>query len=232
MKKKNYGIILAAGRGSRMGREVNKVYLKMAGRPVLYWTIKAFLDCDAIDGIVIVLAPGEEELLKDEVLEHLISEKPIELVLGGGERQDSVLNGLKALEDCSLVAIHDGARPFIDPELIARSLAMAAERGSSVVGMPLKDTVKRIAGDGRVIETIDRSKHWLVQTPQSFKYDIILRAYEDACEKGFKATDDSSLLEFMGHEVYMIEGSYRNIKITTEEDLLVGEVFLRDWEGE
>lgn len=227
MSNKNYAIILAAGKGTRMGLDINKMYLPLKGKPVIAHTLDAFYKAKAIEGIMLVVSPGEEHLIKEEVLSIYPPQKPVEITLGGATRQHSVANGLKALpKDTDIVAIHDGARALIVPDVIDKSVEMALRYGSAVAGMPVKDTIKRVASDGRVQETLDRSSLWLVQTPQTFRYSLIMEAHSKADSVGLVATDDSALVEAIGRDVHMIEGGYDNIKITTSEDIAIAEEIL------
>jgi len=148
---------------------------------------------------------------------------------GGKERQNSVANGLAAVgEDTDIVLIHDGVRPFVTEEMIADSIAAAQEYGGAVIGVPAKDTIKVCSADGLAVETPDRSTLWQIQTPQTFQRNLIVNAYEKADKDGFLGTDDASVAEFAGHQVKVVMGSYRNIKITTKEDLVIAEAFLKE----
>lgn len=150
---------------------------------------------------------------------------------GGKERQNSVANGLAAVEkDTDIVLIHDGVRPFVTEEMIADSIDAAQEYGGAVIGVPAKDTIKVCSADGMAVETPDRSTLWQIQTPQTFQRDLIVNAYEKADKDGFLGTDDASVAEFVGHQVKVVMGSYRNIKITTREDLVIAEAFLKEKE--
>lgn len=224
---KNYAIILAAGRGTRMNQSINKMYLNLKGKPLIAHTLEAFYSLDIIKGIALVVSPGEEDMIREKVLDIYPPKKPIKLVHGGAERQHSVYNGLKSLPvDTQLVAIHDGARPLITPKVIERSFEVAKKWEAAVAGMPVKDTIKVVDSHGRVKETPDRSYLWLVQTPQTFSYSLIIEAHNRAIEDNFLATDDSTLVERLGRDVYMIEGGYENLKVTTPEDIAVAEEIL------
>ena len=228
MQNKNYAIILAAGKGARMGKEINKMYLPLKGRPIIAHTLEAFYRATLVHGLILVVSPGEEDLLREEVLKIYPPQKPIEIALGGTERQHSVYNGLKILpKNARIVAIHDGARPLITPEVIDKSIQAASDYGGAVAGMPVKDTIKKVASDGRVENTPDRRTLWLVQTPQTFRYPLIMEGHKAAKEEGFIATDDSALVERLGRDVYMIEAGYDNLKVTTSEDLIIAEQILK-----
>jgi len=227
LENRNFAIILAAGRGTRMNQTINKMYLPLKGKPIIAHTLEAFYSLDIVQGITLVVSPGEEELMREKVLDIYPPKKPIKLVQGGAERQHSVYNGLKELpSDTQLVAIHDGARPLITPQVIERSFEVAKRWGAAVAGMPVKDTIKVVDSNGRVKDTPDRSYLWLVQTPQTFRYSLIMEAHKRAIEDNFLATDDSALVERLGKEVYMIEGGYENLKVTTPEDIAIAEEIL------
>lgn len=204
-------IIVAGGRGKRMGRD--KQFLPIAGRPMLSWTVDAFAKAKIVDGIILVVA--RHNLAKARKIR---SKKILAVVESGPERQDSVQNGLKALPaSAEIVLIHDGARPAVSEAIISASVKAAQRHGAAVVGVPVKDTVKRVTGDGqRIKETLNRQELWAAQTPQTFQASTILNAY--AKIKGL-CTDDSMVVELAGLPVVMVMGSYQNIKVTTPEDL-------------
>ena len=219
-------IIVAAGKGSRMGLGYNKVLSPLCGRPVIEWTLQCFVHSRLIDHLVLVISPEDEEAMT-RVCQSYIEELKIVIVYGGVDRQDSVYNGLRALdEEVEVVLIHDGARPFIDRELIVRSIDQACIHGAACSGMPVKDTIKIVDEEKVIRSTPDRASLWSAQTPQAFKKDIILEAYHIAFEKGIRATDDACLAELAGYKVAMFVGDYRNIKLTSPEDLLLAELFM------
>lgn len=224
-----YAVVPAAGMGKRMGASINKQYLQLAGKPILAHTLQVFQDCPLIQGIILVTPQDEIAYCRSEVVERYRLDKVLSIVAGGAERQHSVRNGLNALRtlatDDSTVLIHDGVRPFITPELIERSIAVARENDGALVAVQAKDTIKVVL-DGRVIDTPDRATLWQAQTPQSFAYARIMAAYHRAEADGFLGTDDCSLLEQYGGTIRIVPGSYRNIKITTPEDLVLAEAFL------
>jgi len=213
--------------GRRMGATVNKQYLPLNGRPILGHTISLFDKHPLIDKIYVITPADEFELCRREVLEPGNFRKVQELVPGGAERQDSVRNGLQACAagPDDIVLIHDGVRPLLQPELIDRLVAEVQEHGACLVGVPVKDTIKQVV-DGLIEGTPDRSGLWQAQTPQAFRYGQILEAYQRAQQDGFRGTDDASLVERLGQPVTIIAGSYRNIKLTTPEDLLLARAFL------
>lgn len=223
--EKIMAVVLAGGSGSRMGAACKKQYLTLAGRPLLYYALKAFQESRA-DGIVLV--SNEEAYCRTEIIERYGLDKVKKVVPGGAERMDSAYAGLRAAAGCDIVLIHDGARPFLTQAMIEASIAAAKEYGACVVGMPAKDTVKIADGDGFVRETPDRGMVWQAQTPQAFSYPLILKAYEAVtAERPDGVTDDASVAERgCPAKVKLIFGSYENIKITTPEDMALAEVLL------
>lgn len=227
MGSRNYAIVLAAGKGTRMNRQINKVYLPLKDKPIIAHTLEAFYRVSLVHGIVIVISPGEEDLFRERILETYPPQKPVKIVPGGAKRQDSVYNGLKALsQDTGIVLIHDGARPLITTDIIHKSIKVAEKYGAAVVGVPVKDTIKKLKPDGSIEKTIDRSLLWHAQTPQTFRYSLIMEAHSKARQEGYIATDDSALVEHLGRAIYMLQGDYNNIKITTPDDLTLGEEIL------
>lgn len=221
-------VIVAAGKGKRMGTEISKQFLPLCGKEILAHTVEAFEKAENIRDIVLVT--GEESLqdVKDMTLEYGWK-KVTAIIAGGKERQDSVWNGLQAVsEDTDIVLIHDGVRPFVTEEILDLSIETALEMGGCVAGVPAKDTIKVCDSENIAVTTPDRSTLWQIQTPQTFRKSLIMRAYEQARKDGFMGTDDASLAEYSGSPVKVIMGSYRNIKITTKEDLIIGEAFLKE----
>lgn len=221
-------IVLAAGAGKRMNSAVHKQYMQLEGKPLLYYALKAF-EASAVTDIVLVVGAGEISYCKETIVDQYGIKKVSRIVTGGKERYHSVYEGLKAADGAQYVLIHDGARPFVTEEIIKNSIDAAKEYGACVVGMPVKDTIKVIGEDGFAKETPARSSLWQIQTPQTFSYLLILQAYERVLAQGDSAvTDDAMVLEqTMGQQVKVIEGDYRNIKITTPEDILVAEAYLK-----
>lgn len=215
-------VIVAAGSGSRMKRDINKQFIKLDGKEIIAYTIEKFYKSEDIDDIVIVIKENEEKYFIENIINKYGFDN-IKLAYGGKERQDSVYNGIKKLNsNCEIVLIHDGARPFVNEYIIKNSIKEAKENNAVVVGVPVKDTIKVVDSDGNIVDTPNRSLLWSVQTPQSFKYEIITKAYEYAYSNDYYGTDDAMLVEHIGYNVKMIQGSYDNIKITTEEDLHFG----------
>lgn len=221
-------VIVAAGKGKRMGTEISKQFLPLCGREILAHTVEKFEKAEKIRDIVLVT--GEESLQDvQEMAQEYDWQKIRSIAAGGRERQDSVWNGLQEVSvDSEIVLIHDGVRPFVTEDMINASIEMALEMGSCVAGVPAKDTIKVCNSENIAVDTPDRSTLWQIQTPQTFRRELIMKAYMKAKEEGFLGTDDASLAENSGYPVKVFMGSYRNIKITTKEDLLIGEVFLKE----
>ena len=227
---RNTAIVLAAGQGKRMHSKIQKQFMELNGMPVLCYSLHCFQESPLIRDIILVTGEEYVSWCKEEIVEKYGFTKVSAVVSGGKERYDSVYKGLRACKDTEYVLIHDGARPFIDHEIIERGLMAAAQTGASVVGMPSKDTVKIADVEGNVSETPDRSSVWIVQTPQIFRYPLIYDAYTSILKKEMTGiTDDAMVAEHeTGVKIRFSEGSYRNIKITTPEDLVIAEAFLRE----
>lgn len=229
MEKQKYAaIVLAAGSGKRMNSKVHKQYLIIQDRPVLYYSLKAFED-SAVDEIVLVVGKGEEEFCRKEIVDKYGISKVKAIVEGGKERYHSVFEGLKQTSDADYVLIHDGARPFVNQDIIRRCMQEVQKYQACVVGMPVKDTIKIADEEGYAKQTPDRKNVWMIQTPQTFSYALIYEAYGEMLKTEDTAiTDDAMVLERIeGKKSKLIEGSYRNIKITTPEDLLIANVYLQ-----
>ena len=226
-------VVLAAGQGKRMNAEVAKQYLLLKEKPVLFYSLYAF-EQSQVDDIVLVVGEGEAEYCQREIVDKYQFSKVRAIVQGGKERYHSVAAGLKACEECDIVLIHDGARPFVNRQIIQNAVDGVRQYRACVVGMPVKDTIKIATTDGYIESTPNRSTVWMVQTPQAFFYDLIAPAYEKLLaqedklkEQGVNITDDAMVAEhFTGQKVKIVEGSYQNIKITTPEDLKTAEAFL------
>ena len=220
-------VIVAAGTGSRMNMGINKQFIKLEGKEIIAYTIEKFYNNSNIEDIVVVVKEDESEFFKKEILDKY-NFKNVKIAYGGKERQDSVYNGLKLLDEkCDVVLIHDGARPFVSDKIIDKSIEEAKEHKAIVVGVPVKDTIKVIDNDKNIVDTPNRSVLWAVQTPQTFDYNILIDAYKYEFKNKFYGTDDAMLVERIGYKVKMLEGSYNNIKITTQEDLNIGSQILR-----
>ncbi|WIF95625.1 2-C-methyl-D-erythritol 4-phosphate cytidylyltransferase [Caminicella sporogenes] len=220
-------IIAAAGQGKRMKSRINKQYLELDGKPILIHTLEVFDKTELINEIILILKEDEIEFCREKILNRYEFRKKIILVSGGRERQESVYNGLKFVnKNAQIVVVHDGARPFVTADVIEKSICEALKNKAVGVGVPVKDTIKVVDENSYIIDTPDRSKLWGIQTPQVFDYDILIKAHEKAIEDNYLGTDDCVLVERLGHRVKMIEGNYDNIKITTPEDLILGEAIL------
>lgn len=223
----NTAIILAAGKGARMNAGMNKQFMLLNGKPLLVHTLEAFQSCNAINSIILVVGKEELQLCKEQILDAYDFDKVDKLIPGGSERQQSVYNGIRSLEDCSIVVIHDGARPVLSEGIIEKCIEGAKIYGAVSAGMPAKDTVKILNEENFVEYTPERGRVWVTQTPQAFKRDIIEKAHEMANIKGISGTDDAYLVENMGIKVKMIKGSYENIKVTTSEDIIIAEAIMK-----
>ncbi len=252
--KRTVAIVLAAGMGKRMQSSTAKQYLLLGGKPILYYSLKAFEESTAHE-IVLVVGKDDIDYCKESILKEYNFKKVCHVIEGGKERYHSVYNGLKEIKSADYVLIHDGVRPFVTVEIIEDTIKNLEYHGACVVGVPNKDTIKLVNREGIVTETPDRNKIWSVQTPQAFSYDIIMQAYfmimdgmaynrkkenglnkvtdKNCSEKlkkdisGINITDDAMVVEHtMHYPIKMIMGSYRNIKITTPEDILIGEALL------
>jgi 2-C-methyl-D-erythritol 4-phosphate cytidylyltransferase len=221
-------VIVAAGKGTRMGADVNKQFLNIKNKPILYYTLKAFASCTSIDEIILVTAKDEMQYCKSEIIKKYNINKVSNIVEGGRERQHSVFNGLMASKDCDIVLIHDGARPFVNDRIIEEGIEYAKKYGACTCGVQPKDTIKVREENGFSKNTLNRDSLFSVQTPQCFKYDLIVSCHEKISSECVKITDDTSVVEYFGHKVYLYEGSYNNIKITTPEDLVIGEKILEN----
>ena len=214
-------VIVGAGSSQRMGAD--KAFLSLAGKPLLAWSIDTCHNCELFSKIVIVLNESNIDSGQKLIIERGWSKK-VSVIIGGKRRQDSVRQGLKELEDCDWILIHDGARPFLTTDLIHDGLTAAQETGAAVAAVPVKDTIKLSDDDGMVRETFNRHQLWITQTPQVFRSDIITRAHENIIDD---VTDDASLVERLAYRVKLYTGSYNNIKITTPEDLALAEIIAR-----
>lgn len=221
-------LIVAAGKGSRMGAKEGKPYVMLAGKPILAHTLSEFERCSLIDKTVLIVAKNDVERSRVSIVETFRFKKVSKIIAGGLKRQDSVWEGLKALKsEYDLVMVHDGVRPFVSQEVLEKSIHETYTCGATIAAVPVKDTMKLVSERKEVLETLDRDKVWMVQTPQTFRLDIFKRAFEKASTDGFYGTDDASLVERIGVTVNVIPGSYENIKITTPEDLVLGEAILK-----
>ena len=220
-----YTVVLpAAGSGKRMRADRNKLLLELSGKPIFIYTLEVFeqdLDCE---GIWLAVKGDERELIEQYVERYGIK-KVKGYATGGAERQDSVRAGLEMAGQPEIVLVHDAARPFISPEVIRELAERAHESGAAIAGVPVKDTIKK-AREGVITETVDREGLWMIQTPQAFRYELLMEAAQRAKDDGFLGTDEAMLVERMGHPVKIVESTYENVKMTTPDDLIYGKAIL------
>lgn len=234
VQNENIGLlVMAAGRGTRMGEDKNKLFLLLGGVPVIIHTLRnlqaGMENLNVPYSLVLVVHPEEQEIMKTLLGEYHIQRGKYTVVNGGKDRQQSVFFGLEALEEeVNIVFIHDGARPFVTLAVLQNCLNSVRETGTACVGVPVKDTIKQVATDRTVEKTIPRENLWQVQTPQAFRRDIIVAAHEKAIASAYMGTDDASLVEHLDLPVRMVQGGYTNLKITTPEDLQIAEAILHN----
>jgi len=224
-------IVLAAGSGSRMKSKTKKQFMEIKGKPVIWYSLFEF-EKSRVDEIILVTGKEDIDYCKKEIVEKYNLKKIKNVVAGGSERYESVYNGLKEVTG-NIVLIHDGARPLINNEIIERSIEGTIKSDACVVGVPVKDTIKRANKEGYIIDTPNRSELWITQTPQSFKTDLVKMAYKkmkEELEKGnttLNITDDAMAVEeFTTNQVRFVQGDYKNIKVTTPEDIDIAELFI------
>lgn len=217
-------IIPAAGSGKRMGAGYNKLFLKLDNRPIILHTLDVFGSDERCNKIILVIQQDEKDIFTELLLKSRYASK-IKMVYGGDERQYSVYNGLNSALNSGIILVHDGARPFIRLETIGRLVEVAEGNGAAIAAVPVKDTIKK-AIDLEVVETVERSSLWQVQTPQAFRFSILMSAHEMAFKERFLGTDEASLVERIGQSVKIVESDYENIKLTTPEDLYFAEAIL------
>ncbi|MCQ2015833.1 2-C-methyl-D-erythritol 4-phosphate cytidylyltransferase [Clostridium butyricum] len=215
-------IVLAGGRGKRMGSVQSKQYIDLNGKPILYYTLNHFINNKNIDKVILVIPEDELEFCRNEVLDKY-NLKIDSIAFGGKERQDSVHNGLKKADGSDIVLIHDGARPFVSERIIEEGIKYARMYGAAAPGVMPKDTIKVKNQESFSLETPDRNNLVAVQTPQVFDYNIIFGCHKKVKEKHLDVTDDTMVVELFGNDVYLYEGEYTNIKITTPEDLILAQ---------
>ncbi|BAH41171.1 2-C-methyl-D-erythritol 4-phosphate cytidylyltransferase [Brevibacillus brevis NBRC 100599] len=223
-------VIVAAGSGKRMGGQRNKLWLPLAGEPILAHTVRLFATHPDIDEVVLVVSEADHA----EVMTLISAEKlMVVITMGGAERQDSVRNGLASLSaNCDYVLVHDAARPFVTRKQISDMIKQVQQDQATIMAVPVKDTIKVVGVNGLVESTPARESLWAVQTPQAFRMSLLREAHQAAGEAGKLGTDDAMLVEWLGHPVSIMQGSYENIKITTPDDLWFGEEILRKRKGE
>jgi 2-C-methyl-D-erythritol 4-phosphate cytidylyltransferase len=216
-------IIVAAGKSRRM-EGVDKLFAPLGGKPLLAWSVDACQDSSLIRQIVLVMK--EKDLSRGQKLKEQRAWSKVELCAGAALRQDSVRAGLRVMHDCDWVLVHDGARPFLTSHLIEHGLNVVQKVGAAVAAVPVKDTVKLVAGASMIGKTLERDRLWAAQTPQIFSLDAITRAYQNL---DAKVTDDAAAVEILGQKVQLYMGDYRNIKVTTIEDLALARIIARKW---
>jgi len=222
-------IVPAAGAGIRFGGAVKKQFIALNGLPILSHTLRALAASKALSAVIVVVPPGEE-LRGREALELARIDLETEVIPGGQTRQDSVYIGLqRAKAETDLVLIHDGVRPFVSREVVLATVEAAKEWGGAIAAVPVIDTIKRVDTDGFVVETLQREQLWSIQTPQVFRYALLMQAHRAIRERGVVVTDDAALVERAGGMVKVVRGSYENLKITSEEDLPLAGLILRRW---
>lgn len=226
---KTGALIAAAGKGQRMRGRVKKQFIPLKGIPLFFYALKTFEEFEGIENIYLVLDEADFEYCAREIIQKHGIKKVSQLVPGGERRQDSVWNGLKAMEGhCDMVIVHDGVRPFVSPEMLKRLMAAMEDAQAVVTAIPALDTIKRVDGMGIVLDTLQRNTLFHIQTPQGFRYDLIKEAYTRALKEGIQGTDDAYFVERMGMPVKVIEGSSFNIKITTPEDIALAHYILQE----
>lgn len=220
-------LVVAGGKGLRMGGAVRKQYIRIRDRPVLTWTLGAVLESRIADAVIAVV-PGEDlTFCRDTVLRPFQMDARVRLVAGGAERQASVYEGLKACPDATrIVMVHDGVRPFVTRPMLEVCRDAADRYGGAVAAIPAVETLKRVDVENRIVATVDREPVRLAQTPQAFRFPLLMRAHEQALTDGYIGTDDAGLVERIGGDIRVVDGSPQNIKITRPFDLVLAEAFL------
>ena len=222
-------LIAAAGKGQRMRGRVKKQFIPLEGMPLLFYALKTFEEFEGIESMYLVLDKGDFEYCMGDIIQKYGISKVSQLVPGGERRQDSVWNGLKAMEGhCDMVIVHDGVRPFVSPEILKRLMTAMEDAQAVVTAIPALDTIKRVDGMGIVLDTLQRNTLFHIQTPQGFRYGLIKEAYTRGLREGIQGTDDAYFVERMGIPVKVIEGSSFNIKITTPEDIVLAHYILQE----
>lgn len=223
-------IILAGGKGKRMGSAISKQFIDIKGKPIIYYTLKKFSENKKIDNIIVVLPEDEVKYFKENILKKY-ELRINKIVIGGKERQDSVYNALKSLKNSStdIVLIHDGARPFISERIINEGIKFAEIYGAAAPGVMPKDTIKVKNEKNFSVDTPNRANLVSIQTPQVFKFDEILECHEKIRYNGEMVTDDTMVVEKYGYSVYLYDGEYTNIKVTTPEDLIIAQYLAKDF---
>ncbi len=220
-------VVPAAGRGVRMGAGVPKQFLTLGGVPLLVHSLQTFEAAHIISEIILVVPQDDCQYCREDIVLSYGLKKVSQVIAGGRRRQDSVLNGVRAANSATdIVVVHDAVRPFVTLKMITQVVEATRNHGAAIVAMPMRDTVKRVNGEGIIKETLNREELWLAQTPQAFRRDVLLRAHQQGEADGVDATDDAFLVERLGLTVAIVQGSSDNIKVTRPEDLHMGEAIL------
>ena len=220
-------IVLAAGQSTRMGGGPNKQFIELLGKPLVYYSLAAFEQCRVVDAIVVVRRPDCARQA-EQIVHEAGFQKVVAFTDGGIERQNSVWNGLEKCDPATdIVAVHDGARPLVTPALIESTVASAQAHGTGISASKVVDTIKEANADKTVVRTVDRTKLWAVQTPQTVRLPLLREAYSKVFEKQAVVTDEAAAVESLGQKVYLVETPFLNLKITTPADLAVAEALLR-----
>ena len=227
-----FAVIVAGGKGRRMGKPEKKQYLHIDGVPILSRTLRLFDQCDLVNASVLVIPEKDETFCRTQIIGSHDFTKPIFIAYGGNQRQDSVFRGLETVKkkavsfDDTIVLIHDGVRPFVPRELIADCIQGAIRHGACVPGKKITDTIKRVGTQNQILKTIDRNNLYSIQTPQAFRSGVLWEAFAYADENNLSGTDDAALVEYLGRTVKIVQGVKANIKITTPEDLAFAEFLI------
>ncbi len=232
MKKGRIGVIIpAAGRGTRMNHYFPKQFLPLKGHPIIYYTLSVFQAHEAVAEIIVAVEEDLQAYMEENVVKRGSFDKVKEIVAGGKSRQESVYHALVKGKGWDWVIVHDAVRPFLSQSLLGKTIETVQEHEAVAVGIPLHDTLKEVAGQTTIVKTLPRDHLWMIQTPQAFSFSLIKEAHEKARREEFEGTDDASLVERMGKEVYLVRGSPLNIKITMPEDLLLAQAIMEigDW---
>jgi 2-C-methyl-D-erythritol 4-phosphate cytidylyltransferase len=230
VRPKIFAIVPAAGSGSRLGGTVRKQFLLLKDKPIIVHTLRQFEHCVDVDEIAVAV-PESAVVEMESLISRYRLHKVSKVVVGGAQRQDSVMNVLRRLmlKETDIVLVHDGVRPFIEVKRITQLIRACKEYTAAVLAVQPKDTIRRSSGGGFFDQTLDRHALWLIQTPQAFRADVLRKAFDKAVKEKFYSTDEAALVERLGVKARIVEGSYDNIKITTEEDLELAKLILERW---
>ena len=220
-------IVLAAGRSTRMGSGPNKQFIELLGKPIIWYSLTAFELCGAVDAVILVRRPDYAQEA-EQIIREFGFHKVVAVTDGGAERQNSVWNGLEKCDPATeIVAVHDGARPLVTAALIQSTIASARSFGTGIAATKVVDTIKEVNDDKTVVRTVDRTKLWAVQTPQTVRYALLKDAYTKIFADKALVTDEAAAVESLGQKVHLVETSFLNLKITTPSDLAMAEALLR-----